>query len=171
MIKLAFESTQPYSLLQIILSLLSKSLSLPVGSTINSSPSLLKCKLYLVIQVGKLNRKKEVLDSMICKLSFFFFFFWHFRAVPTAYRQVPRLGGETEVQLLVYTIATVMPDPSCICKLHHSSWQCSRQRQILNPLSKPRDRTCVLMDASQIRFHCATMGTPISCLSDLRFKI
>ena len=25
--------------------------------------------------------------------------------------------------------------------------------QILNPLSKAKDRTCVLMDASQIRFH------------------
>ena len=33
--------------------------------------------------------------------------------------------------------------------LHHNSQQC----QILNPLSGARDRTCVLMDASQIRFH------------------
>ena len=40
--------------------------------------------------------------------------------------------------------------------LHHSSWQC----RILNPLSKARDRTCVLMDASQIHFHWATTGTP-----------
>ena len=31
---------------------------------------------------------------------------------------------------------------------------------ILNPLSEARDRTCVRMAASQIRFHCATKGTP-----------
>ena len=34
-------------------------------------------------------------------------------------------------------------------------------RWILNPLSKARDQTCVLMDASQIHFCCATMGTPV----------
>ena len=36
-----------------------------------------------------------------------------------------------------------------ICHLHYSS----RQRQILNLLSEARDRTCVLMDTSQIHFH------------------
>ena len=39
-----------------------------------------------------------------------------------------------------------MQDQSCICDLHHSSWQ------LLNPLSKARDRTRILMDASQIHF-------------------
>ena len=34
-----------------------------------------------------------------------------------------------------------MPDSSCICNLYHSS----RQHGILTPLSKARDRTCVLM--------------------------
>ena len=33
-------------------------------------------------------------------------------------------------------------------------------RQILNPLSEARDRTCILMDASQVCFRCATMETP-----------
>ena len=51
-----------------------------------------------------------------------------------------------------------MPDPSCVCELHHSSWQC----RILNPLSKDRDWPCTLMDTSQVHFCCATMGTPIS---------
>ena len=37
-----------------------------------------------------------------------------------------------------------MQDPSCICDLHHSSWQC----QILNPLSEARDWTCILVDPS-----------------------
>ena len=35
---------------------------------------------------------------------------------------------------------------SHIFHLHHSSWQC----QILNPLSGARDRTCILMDTSQV---------------------
>ena len=47
--------------------------------------------------------------------------------------EVPRLWVESELQLPAYTIATAMPDLSCVCHLHHSSWQ----RQILNPLSRP----------------------------------
>ena len=34
------------------------------------------------------------------------------------------------------------------------------QCQVLNPLSKARDQTCVLMDASQIHFLWAMTGTP-----------
>ena len=63
--------------------------------------------------------------------------------------EVPRLGVESELQLLAYTTATAMPDPSHICDLHHSSWQ----RQVLNPLSEAQDQTCILMHASQIHFH------------------
>ena len=37
-----------------------------------------------------------------------------------------------------------------------------RPRWILNPLSKARDGTCVLVDASQIHFCCTTAGTPLS---------
>ena len=58
---------------------------------------------------------------------------------------VPRLGVESELQLPAYTPAT--QDPSRICDLHHSSRQC----QILNPLSKARDRTSILMDTCQVR--------------------
>ena len=47
---------------------------------------------------------------------------------------------------------------SCVCSLHHSS----RQRRMLNLLSKVRDRTWNLMASSQIYFHCTTMGTPRS---------
>ena len=36
--------------------------------------------------------------------------------------------------------------PSCVCDLHHSSWQ----RLILNPLSEARDRTRILMDTGQV---------------------
>ena len=63
--------------------------------------------------------------------------------------EVPGLGVKSELWLPAYTTATAMWDPSCICDLHHSSGQL----RILNPLSEARDRTCVLMGASQIRFH------------------
>ena len=62
--------------------------------------------------------------------------------------EVPRLGVELELQLLAYTTATEMCDPSRICNLHHSSWQ----YQILNPLSGARDRTCILMATSWVLF-------------------
>ena len=57
-----------------------------------------------------------------------------------------------------YTTATATPDPSCVCHLHHSSWQC----WILDPLSEARDPTCVLMVASKIRFCWATRERPHS---------
>ena len=78
-------------------------------------------------------------------LSFSFFFFCllglHLQPM-----EVPRLGVESELELLAYTTATAMQDPSCVCKLHHSSWQ----RRILNPLSKAKDQTHNLMVPSQI---------------------
>ena len=59
--------------------------------------------------------------------------------------EIPRLGVELELQLPAY--ATAIPDPSRFCDLHLSS----QQRQIVNPLSKGRDRTRNLMVPSQIR--------------------
>ena len=64
--------------------------------------------------------------------------------------EVPRMGVEWEPQMLATATATW--DPSRVCTLHHSSWQ----SQIPNPLSKARDRTCILMDTSQICFCCDT---------------
>ena len=48
---------------------------------------------------------------------------------------VPRLQVELELQLLVYTTATAMPNLSRVCDLHHGLWQC----WILNLPSKARD--------------------------------
>ena len=55
--------------------------------------------------------------------------------------EIPRLGVELELQLLAHTTVTATQDPSC-------------------PLSRARDQICVLMDASQIRFYWAMVGTP-----------
>ena len=81
--------------------------------------------------------------------------------------EVPGLGVKSELQPLVYTKATAMPDLSHIFDLHHSLWQC----RILNPLSEARDRTRNLMVPSQIHFCCATTGTSlcsfmVSCFLD-----
>ena len=53
--------------------------------------------------------------------------------------------------MLVYATAIEMPDPSHVCELHHSLWQCRIEA---------RDRTRNLMFPSQIRFHYAMTGTP-----------
>ena len=60
---------------------------------------------------------------------------------PHLHMEVPELGVQSKLQLLAYTIATATPHLSDICDLHHSSRQC----QILNPLRKTRNRTCILM--------------------------
>ena len=76
--------------------------------------------------------------------------------------EVPRLGVQSESKLLAYTTAITMWDLRQVWDLHHSS----QQRQILNPLSGARDWTCILMDAGQILFCWAMMGTPFSPISD-----
>ena len=70
--------------------------------------------------------------------------------------EVPRLGVELELQLPAYTTAIATQDLSYICNLPHSS----RQRQIPDPLSEARNQIHILMDTSQICFHCTTMETP-----------
>ena len=72
--------------------------------------------------------------------------------------EVPRLGLESELQLLAYTTATAMPDLRLVRDLHHSS----RQHWILNPLSEARDRTHMLMDTRWVCYRWATTGTPWS---------
>ena len=62
--------------------------------------------------------------------------------------EIPRVGVELELRLLAYVTATVTQDLNHVCDLHHSSWQ----SQILNPLSKARDRIRNLMVPSWIRF-------------------
>ena len=72
--------------------------------------------------------------------------------------KVPGLGVESELQLLACTTATVTPNPSLICNLHCCSLQ---QHQILNPLSRGRDRTHVVMDTSQVLNPLSHNGNPI----------
>ena len=81
---------------------------------------------------------------------------------------VPRIGVELELQLPAYTTATAMQDPNHICNLHHSL----QQSQILNPLSKVRNRTHILMDTSWVREPLSHDGNSktlyILCLPDYK---
>ena len=75
-----------------------------------------------------------------------FFFFFFFFLPHSQHMEVPRLWVELELHLPAYTTATVMPDPSRVCDLHHSSWKC----QILNTLCRVKDQTRIFMDTSQV---------------------
>ena len=69
------------------------------------------------------------------------FLFFVFLGPHLHHMKVPRLEVKSELHLLVYTTATAAWGLSLVCDLRHSS----RQQQILNPLSKAKDRTHVLM--------------------------
>ena len=80
-----------------------------------------------------------------------FFFFCLFRVAP-------RLGVIPEIQMPAYATAIATPDPSRICDLYHHS----RQHWILNPLSRTRDWTRVLIDTTQVHYCWATTRPPLT---------
>ena len=92
----------------------------------------------------------------LCRFLFSSFFAFVFLGPHLRHPEVPRLRVESELPLPASTAATVTatPDPSCICSLY------SRQHGIPNPLGEARDRTRLLVDASQIRFRCSMTGAP-----------
>ena len=88
-----------------------------------------------------LSRSDSVFTFYFILFYLFYFFFlrshlWHM--------EIPSLGIELEPQLPAYVMATAMLDLSHTFDLHHSSWQCRN----LNPLSRARNRTRILMDPS-----------------------
>ena len=90
-------------------------------------------------------------------ISYIFFFFLLFLVLRMRHMEVPRLGFESELQLPAYITATATEDPSCICNLNHSLWQC----WIPNPLGEARNWTHILMDIIQVCYCWATTETPI----------
>ena len=109
--------------------------------------------------------------TFFCMESLFFFFFVFSGPHPWQ-MGVPRLGVELELQLLSYSAATATPDLSSVCDIPQSSQQCWD----LNPRSKARDWTCILMDASWVHYCWATMGTLRACFNlkkfiDLQLKV
>ena len=69
-------------------------------------------------------------------------FFFSFLQLHLCHMEVSELGVELELQLQAYATAMTTLDLSHICNLHHSLWQ----YQILNPLSKARNRTYILIE-------------------------
>ena len=84
--------------------------------------------------VAKKKVKKKKSLNFGCEVAKFF------------YMEVPRLGVESELQVLAYTTATATQNLSYAYNIYHSS----QQHQILNPLSGARDQTCILMDLSWV---------------------
>ena len=107
----------------------------------------------------QVRHKKRKEDSNYYTLFFFF------RATRAAYVS-SQTGGRNWSCSCAYATATATRDPSRICDLHHSSWQC----QILNLLRDARDQTWILMDTSWVHYCWATMGTPRHILNLLLEK-
>ena len=68
-----------------------------------------------------------------------------------------RLGVKSELRLPAKAIAAVTRDPSRICDPCHNLRQC----RILNPLSKARDRTCILMHVSWVLYLLSRNGNSL----------
>ena len=62
--------------------------------------------------------------------------------------KVPRLGVESELQLLANAIGTAMLDPNHICDLHCSS----QYHRIFNTLNEARDQMCIIMDTCGVHY-------------------
>ena len=77
-----------------------------------------------------------------------FLLFIYFGGVPhLQHMDIPRLGVNQNYSCLPMLQLPTL-DQSHVCNPHHSSRQCG----MLNPLSKARDWTCVLMDTSWVHY-------------------
>ena len=75
---------------------------------------------------------------------FFCLFVFFFLGLHPQHMEVPRLGDESELQLLAYATATTTQNPSCVWNLHHCSWP----HWIPNTAREAKDWTCILMAPS-----------------------
>ena len=75
---------------------------------------------------------------LLFKINFFFILLGHTRAYGGSQARGRIRAVAVSLHHSLHHIATL--DPSCVCYLHHSSWQ----YRILNPLNKARDQTCIL---------------------------
>ena len=107
--------------------------------------------------LNMLKNCQKVLQSVF--LFYFIFVFFLVMAVPAICGSF-QSKGQVQAAAVAYITATATPDLNCICELCCRLRQC----QILNPLSKARDRTQNLTVPSRIRFCCTTMGTPTNFL-------
>ena len=104
----------------------------PLGPKLGQCPGML-CKSHRTFgDIQKATHPKVLMS-----------FFSLFMAVPAAHGS---FWAGVKLELQQPATVTAMPDPSHVCHLLCSLWQC----WILNPRSEARDQTLVLMDTSQI---------------------
>ena len=101
--------------------------------------------------------------SAFFSVLFLFLFVFCFIGTHLRHMEVPRLGVQSELQLLAYTRATETSDLSRVCDLRHIS----RPHRILNPLERGQGSNCNLMVPGGIHFRCASTGTPRFIFSPL----
>ena len=89
------------------------------------------------LQISNMNHYLLITAEMV---SFFFFSFLG------QHMKIPRSGVKLELQLLAYTSHSNTGFEPCFCDLCRRLWEL----WILNPLSKARDWTHILMDISWI---------------------
>ena len=85
------------------------------------------------------------MDTPVPPFFFLFFVFCFFRAAFMAYGG-SQARGHIGAAVPAYATDATTRDPSHVCNLYRTSWQC----QILNPLNEARNQTRVLMDASRV---------------------
>ena len=94
---------------------------------------------------------------LLTAIIYFFIFIFCCLGLQLRHMEFPSPGVKTELQLPATTTAAW--DTSHICNLYHSSPQCP----ILTPLSKARDRTCILMDTSWVCISLSYNGNSLDC--------
>ena len=80
---------------------------------------------YILSQRDRPRTRKQII----------YLFILLFPGLHLQHMDISRIGVKSELQLPPYITATATQDPSHVCDLHHSSWQC----WIPDPLSKARD--------------------------------
>ena len=88
-----------------------------------------------------LHRCIHLFLAVFCGFVCLFIYLFCFLGPHPEHMEVCRLAVKLELQILACATTTATQDPSHVCSLHPSSWQCL----ILNPLSEARDCTHKLM--------------------------
>ena len=93
---------------------------------------------------------------MILFLFFYFLFFCLFRTTPVA-------SGSSQIRNGIWAAAAGHSHTHSNARSEPCLWPKPQlaAMQILNPLSKARDWTCILMETSRFHYNWAKIGTPI----------